>query len=608
MPRHARIALFLALLWTTTTVVSSLASSVPPSRDAWIELETPSFVLFSSSSRGLTRHLAHDLEQLRSALSQIAPFALEAPRPTYVYLFASDRRFEPYKPLYRGRPQDVAGYFVGHDEANYIALNSDPAASPTETVYHEYVHYVLDNNFHHRLPLWLNEGLAEYYSTFLVDGNLQSKHRVAKIGFPVIRHVKLLRGSRLIALRELFAIDEDSPVYNEGERRSIFYAQSWGLVHYFMSDPERTRQLQRYLKLVEEGTRRKKAFAEAFSMNEDDLLRRFEGYVRQRLWLTTDWKIKPLGESAFRERPLGRSEVLFRLGDLLAHQGDNKRHDDQLASAAEHFQAALAEDAKNGRAMAGLGLVEEKRQHPARALAWYEKAMATANDDDVARYYFGRLLLHEKGENDAAARERGLAALRRVNELKPEFGPAWMERAYGLTLRGEGEVGGDDEAVAVGERAMSLLPAREGVAENLLLIYTLNGRRAAARQLYEDFFLLLDDEKRQAWARNALLTMERNRAAAMVNAGRYEEALALFEAVLRQAEGSSDRREIDSDVRRLREVVTHNRFVEQYNEAVRLANTGDVEGAKQILWKLAKEHDGERAKEARELLEKLLRR
>jgi hypothetical protein len=52
-------------------------------------------------------------------------------------------------------------------------------------------------------------------------------------------------------MRELLAIDQRSPVYNEGSRRGVLYAQSWALVHYLtFANPERMKQFRQFLASV----------------------------------------------------------------------------------------------------------------------------------------------------------------------------------------------------------------------------------------------------------------------------------------------------------------------------------------------------------------------
>ena len=58
-----------------------------------------------------------------------------------------------------------------------------------------------------------------------------------------------------LTLEQLLTVTHDSPLYNEGERRSLFYAQSWALVHMLMTkDAQGLKQLSEYLQLTTGGT------------------------------------------------------------------------------------------------------------------------------------------------------------------------------------------------------------------------------------------------------------------------------------------------------------------------------------------------------------------
>ena len=74
--------------------------------------------------------------------------------------------------------------------------------------------------------------------------------REAKLGRVKEEHVYDLR-ERFIPLAELLAVDHKSPLYNEGDRRGVFYAESWALVHYLLiGNPKRKGQLAAYLREV----------------------------------------------------------------------------------------------------------------------------------------------------------------------------------------------------------------------------------------------------------------------------------------------------------------------------------------------------------------------
>lgn len=63
------------------------------------------------------------------------------------------------------------------------------------------------------MPLWFNEGLAEYYSTFSITGDQK-----IVMGKPIASHVYLLR-NKMLPLRTLFQVDHKSPHYNERDKR-----------------------------------------------------------------------------------------------------------------------------------------------------------------------------------------------------------------------------------------------------------------------------------------------------------------------------------------------------------------------------------------------------
>src|SRR6185295_18674663 len=148
-----------------------------------------------------------------------------SPRPTRIYLFHDEDSFAPYT-----IGPNVGGYFFGSDLGNSIVLRL--GMERARSLYHEYLHDFLANNAPH-LPLWLNEGMAELYSTFTV------RERQAEIGLPLPEHRETLRSQHAMSLADLFAVTHTSAAYNETERRGLFYAQSWALAHYLvLGQPE----------------------------------------------------------------------------------------------------------------------------------------------------------------------------------------------------------------------------------------------------------------------------------------------------------------------------------------------------------------------------------
>src|SRR5262249_42645754 len=140
-------------------------------------------------------------------------------------------------------------------------------------VFHEYTHLLLRNAVR-SVPIWLNEGLAEYYSTYAIAPGAKT----AEIGRPIGSHGRLLR-QRYLPLSELIAVDASSQLYDEGLRRSIFYAEAWALTHYLMVEaPDGPAAINRYVAELAGGSTPALAFRRAFGATPeqfDDELRKY---------------------------------------------------------------------------------------------------------------------------------------------------------------------------------------------------------------------------------------------------------------------------------------------------------------------------------------------
>lgn len=194
----------------------------------WTRLEAPNFTILSALSEGETRDWAVEFEQFHRGLGRFLKINEGALQPVTIVLFGDDRDMRPYKPLENGRPADMAGVFLRCGLGNFIEASSYFQDQLTRLIiYHESVHW-LTNVSDAPIPLWLNEGLAETFSSFRIDG------KISRYGDALPWHVALLNRSKMIPLKELVNIPQGSLLFNEGQRTSIFYAESWAFVHYLL--------------------------------------------------------------------------------------------------------------------------------------------------------------------------------------------------------------------------------------------------------------------------------------------------------------------------------------------------------------------------------------
>jgi hypothetical protein len=196
-------------------------------------------------------------------------------------VFRDERAFAPFRPTSAGgeRREGVVGYFLTTREASYmvVAMHRDMRRT-FQHLFHEYTHFVVRQNMG-RVPDWLNEGLAEYYSTLRAD--LRAGRSI--LGEPSPVRLATLRGGQLLPLRDVLTYDASGAVLQPAARASAFYAQSWALVHYLQhGDAGRLApRVGAYIAAVDAGQPIEAAAEAGFGMTLEDLEDRLLRYIRR---------------------------------------------------------------------------------------------------------------------------------------------------------------------------------------------------------------------------------------------------------------------------------------------------------------------------------------
>jgi tetratricopeptide (TPR) repeat protein len=556
--KRSVVALSVAVTLIATPMLAGEPSLPKPSQN-WIELRTANFRFFSNAGRGATRRVAVDLEELRAVLAELTNYDLQSPVPTFIYVFKNDRSFRPFKILYGDRPAAVSGYFIGGENANYIALNA-ASADASAIVYHEYVHYVSNNNLWY-LPVWFSEGLAEVYGSFTVDGD------TVYIGLPIIRHIALLRRTSLIPLDQFFAVDRESELYNEADRKGIFYAQSWALVHYLLlGDEGRRQQLYLYLEMVRNGVREDVAFAETFSTDYESLARELRGYLRSYRfpWIetTADFDL----DRKFEIRKTPYAEVLYRLGDLLANQQPER------AERLIFFETSAEVDPEYGAPLSALAVEAERKADWEAARKLHERAAKKSPNDPMVLYRWGEFSRRRGGDYRQAA-----AILTRSTGLDPSFAPAWAALAAVYADASDTS----EAAIEAARTAHAMRPADVSAARDLARLYLRLDRRTEAVSLIETAFR----SNRRLQASMWMLVVQRDlvHARELLQKGRLMEAMQTLAMAEELADRSLYPEAARNRIKWTRHSIEEQRAAEFYRRAQELYSRGDRSGARESL-------------------------
>ena len=459
------------------------AAQFASAKDVWTSVRSQNFFLVGNASEKEIRQVATRLEQFRDVFRRLLPNAnFESPVPTTVVIFKSDGAFKPFKPLADGKPVAVGGYFQPGEDVNYIALTTESAAAdPFHVIYHEYVHLLVNNTFGRAaVPPWFNEGLAEYYSTFAIEDD-----RKVYLGRLVDYHLMLLNQQRLIPLNQLFAVDNYALERNRHDVRSLFYAESWALVHYLIlaNEGKQLPQMGEFLMQVSRGVPTDEAFRKAFQTDTAGMEKELSRYVQSRSFqgkvFTFERKLE--FDSQMTAAPLSEAEAEAYLGDLLLHT----RRPDEAAARLEH---ALQLDPALASARASLGMARLRQKRFDDAIQELRKAVAAGAQNYLAHYYLAYAISREgMGENGLArgytpeqAREMR-EALGKAIELRPDFPESYHLLAFVDLVTNEKT----EEGIALIKKARALAPGNEHYALVLAQLYLRQEKFEEARRTAE---------------------------------------------------------------------------------------------------------------------------
>src|SRR5215813_13208717 len=199
MSRH--IASLLLLFLSTTL-------AIPATSPTWLEIQSPHFTLVTNANSKQGVRILDQFERMRWIFQTLFPSAdVDPAAPITVIAVKNKKDFaalEPEAYLAKGQ-MSLAGIFLNTQDKNYILLRLDAEGEhPYSTIYHEYTHVQLSKDSDW-LPLWLNEGLAEFFQ------NTEIHDKEVQLGEPSLNDLLYLHQNGLIPLTTLFKVDATSP-------------------------------------------------------------------------------------------------------------------------------------------------------------------------------------------------------------------------------------------------------------------------------------------------------------------------------------------------------------------------------------------------------------
>lgn len=429
-------------------------------QENWLQVQSPHFIVVTNSNEKQARHLADQFERMRSVFHTAFPKLPIDPNAPIVVIAVKDekdfRALEPEAYLAKGSLK-LAGLFLRAPERNYVLLRLGAEGEhPYSVVYHEYTHLLTSKA--EWMPLWLSEGLAEFYQ------NTDITDKSASLGQASAENIQWLRQNRLLPLPTLFTVDHSSPYYHEENKGSIFYAESWALVHYLQVNDfqHKTQHISEYGTLLAQNVDPVTAAGQAFGdlkRLQMDLDNYIHGGNFSYFKMMTSIEVD---DSAFKLQPLTSPQADAIRADFLAY-------DQRFSDAQSLLDHVLQADPKNVLAHETKGFLESRQGHIAEAKNWYKQAVELDSQSYLAHYYFAVMAMSGGGSGE---QEQVESSLRTAIKLNPSFAPAFDRLAVFLGMHNKNL----DEARVMGVSAVSLEPSNVGYRINVANILMTSGQ------------------------------------------------------------------------------------------------------------------------------------
>ncbi|HSS99459.1 MAG TPA: tetratricopeptide repeat protein [Terriglobales bacterium] len=422
----------------------------------WVEVRSPHFSVITDAGDKRGRQAALRFEQMRTAFGIfLNKTKVNIPVPLQIVAFRNAKEMRQFVPLWKGKPVELAGLFQGGDDRCFILLDMS-VENPWTVVFHEYAHQLQNGNVSLDMQPWFDEGFAEFFSTIQATGN------TVDIGRPSDVNGSMLLNNRLMKVTDLFQVSQQSATYNEsGDRRSIFYAESWLMVHYIYDNNLLPRLVTYFDLVLNKKQPVDQAIQASFGMSSADLDKALDRYLHQNSYRYYPIPIPPgLDAATFTAKPLAPLDVRAQLADVKLHSAD------YADAAMQDFSDILKQQPDNQAALRGMGYGYLRKRDVKQAGEYFDKA-AQADSNDPRVLYYSAVLARQEGlgsDHEKAAKLQ--KQMEKAISLDPDFADSYSVLSFILMSEGK-----TDEAIPVMLKAVGLNPRNEVYSMNLAQLY-----------------------------------------------------------------------------------------------------------------------------------------
>ena len=371
MSRAARLTRFACLAFC--------AYGLRGAESRWIRLKSDNFELYSGGNARSARDTLKEFEQVRGFFIQASGGHSEKSALVRLVAFGSTKDYEPYR-----INEFAIAYYHQTADRDYIVM-SRGGADTFPIAVHEYVHLLVRHGGMH-LPPWMNEGLAELYSTLRPMGD-----KILVGDLIAGRHQALLQ-EKWVPLQVILSVDQHSPYYNEKNKAGNFYNESWALTHMLYFRAEYRPKFSLLLRSISDGKDSAAALLEIYGKTPQQIEKDLQAYLRGSTFqgaLVAAHLEKTPGE--IPAEPLPEFDANLMLADLLYRPGKE-------AAAQAAMERLVQQEPKRPEPYRALGYLAWHQARSADAVRQFAKAYDCGDRDPKLLWDYGRLLESDRHE------------------------------------------------------------------------------------------------------------------------------------------------------------------------------------------------------------------
>jgi tetratricopeptide (TPR) repeat protein len=365
--------------------------------ERWISVSTAHFEMYTPNGKRDAERSLQGFEQVRYFFLQNSKNKQAPEERVRIIAFSSEKAFQPFRPN-----AGTFAYYQQSHERDYIVMQDIDPEHHAAAV-HEYTHLII-RHLKLNVPLWLEEGMAEVYSS------LEPKGAQAMIGRPPASDWITVNSRPFLDWNLLFGVDHDSLYYNQPDKMPIFYAQSWALAHMLLLGDGYRSDFPKFLAAVNSGTPTANALQNVYGKSVTDIGKDVERYVHRNTVTAALFDVKlSKAELDPEVSEISPFQKELALADLLSNRTQTE------AEAQQRMLALEGQHPDSIELQESLGYLAWQRRNTQEAVKHFGLAVNQGSRNATMIFQYAGLLQAAQAPSEDIAK-----LLRQVLAIQPE--------------------------------------------------------------------------------------------------------------------------------------------------------------------------------------------